>query len=632
MSAICGVIRLNSQPVIFQTIESMNSTMRCHGSDGDNVWVSGAIGFGHVMSHLTTESLHEIVPCFYPDTKITITADCRLFSRDELCVKLVVSDNVDISDSYLVYLAYLKWGVALTDFLHGEFSIVIWDQKLGNLFCITDYICNRQIYYYKDENIFAFATQIEALHTLSEIPRSPNLKKIANLAYTFRAGYHQQETFYGNIYAMPSASLLKINLDGNLSISCYWHPDKTAESEFRDEDEFAEAFRGLFDKIIRSATRSHLPVASLLSGGLDSSAITAMASQVMAEDNKKLIALSAILPTNFVGDYKDESYYINLLQYPNLTHEYITDQWRGPFDNLEYVFSQPNSTACHYLYQAFQDAANKHQTRIILDGCYGEIGGASSYAEGGFAELFIQGRWATLLRELYLNKKHYKRKLHRILAGEIIRPLLPDVLQTYVSPYKSLQSFSQLMPIRADFINKYIDQQMINSNVQLCKLKANVRENHLNILNSFIGNAIPGIVQYNKNNPVYYSYPYADKRLVEFCLALPVTFKLRHGYKRYPIRRAMRGIVPQEICYRTTKEPFSVNYHERYNSQLNMAKHIIENTPKTALINEIIDFDRLKKHFEILMKTSRIKSRNDFIGIQIVPQMIYLLKFLETFG
>ncbi len=112
---------------------------------------------------------------------------------------------------------------------------------------------------------------------------------------------------------------------------------------------------------------------------------------------------------------------------------------------------------------------------------------------------------------------------------------------------------------------------------------------------------------------------------------MPGNLKVRDGYKRYAIRSGMRGLMPDELRFRTSKEPFSPDFHDRYNRQLIKAKTFVASVPRSPLIQEIIDTPRLEAAMSQAMETNRCASSVDFIAMHAVPTAVYLMAFLSSF-
>ena len=126
-------------------------------------------------------------------------------------------------------------------------------------------------------------------------------------------------------------------------------------------------------------------------------------------------------------------------------------------------------------------------------------------------------------------------------------------------------------------------------------------------------------------------YPFTDKALLRFCLSLPGEMKVNKGYKRYLIRAGTAGIMPNAIRQRTCKEPFSPDYHDRYNRQRQGALDHLEGMKVSALSQHIVDIEQLKQGLQREMRTNRCSTTVDFAAMHNIPHALYLLTFLEEF-
>lgn len=631
MSGICGIYRFDHRPITREEIYHMNHAMALLGPDGSDIWHTGSVGLAYQAFHLTHESVHEVLPHYDEASNIAITADCRLDNRTTLCQHFSLKDDPSLSDSFLILCAYQKWGKRCPEYLLGEFAVVLWDARSQEFVCFVDHTGSRTFYYYHDTNLFAFATDLHALHTLKDIHRKPNLKRIAvhgNVSYLLN---QPDITSYESIFKAPARTLMSVK-NKQIERHVYWKPDIHHRINFSSEDEYVEEFQDLFRTIVQSKLRSHFPVMTLHSGGLDSSSITAMTASILHNEGKNLTALSAMLPHGYQGQATDESHYINLLQKTNLTIQPVTDLWRGPFDHLDderSCMDWINTGSRHYLYKAFATAATTHGSRIILDGCFGEKG-PSFHGNGYFSELLVNLHWKTLLRESRLHTQLYDRSWVKFSIKEGLLPLLPASLQAKLSLRYDIKFSKQLSFIKPSFIDTHVrDKDFETKRLHLNTLYPNHRRHQYKAINNLNTNNF--VITDDDERPIHFSYPYNDKRMLEFCLAIPGDLKLRHGYKRYAIRAGMRGLMPDELRFRTTKEPFSPDYHNRFNQQVVKAREFVASVKKTPLMQEIIDIPRLESELKYTMQTNRCGTKRDFTSMHTIPKAIYLMAFLETF-
>jgi asparagine synthase (glutamine-hydrolysing) len=381
--------------------------------------------------------------------------------------------------------------------------------------------------------------------------------------------------------------------------------------------------------------RSAFPVVSLLSGGLDSSAVTAGAAKILGTQGGSLTALSAVLPPGYRGKAKDEKYYIDLLQgRDGLNIQYITDVWRGPFDDVERLVrggDRPVFTSRHFLYSAFADKASEFNARVVLDGLCGELG-PSHYGRGYYAELLRKGYWATLLREITALSRIENRKMSGIVRSEVLRPLAPKILMRFFGSRFDVGQIRKWTPIKRSFLDAQLGNEVsmyLNESIATFHHCSDHRKNHLEVVRRFSerGRLVDGFAGYEQ---IEMSYPFLDKRVLEFCLSLPGHMKVRNGYRRYMIRAGMKHVLSDELRFRVSKMPFSPDFHERYNRQRLQALHVINNIRRNELIDEIVDIEKLKTMLQYDMKDSRSNTPEAFAAMHAVPWGFFLLHFLDN--
>jgi asparagine synthase (glutamine-hydrolysing) len=368
MSLICGMFDKYNVNTNNEWLQMMGQSMLKHGIDRTHHWSHKNISMLNHMVCLTTESLTEQLPFYDETNQLAINASCRLFNRDDLCAKLGIKDEITLSDSQIILLSYRAYGKDFVHHILGEFAIVIWDGKSNELICVTDLVTSQPFYYYSDDKSFIFSSEIKALQILPHIKRQYNFKKIAGSGVFPFIASNSGDTYFSNINILPAAHMLIVSKNQTV-LKKYYEPvlPKTL-LKFNSDMEFTEAFQEIFGKVIKSATRSHLPVCSLLSGGMDSTSITAMAATTLAAENRQLISLSSVLPDNYTGTAKDERYFIDLLHKDNLTKQYINQENFGPFDNLDSFIETPKVTTQHYLYRQFiKEHKNNSLINQVLD-------------------------------------------------------------------------------------------------------------------------------------------------------------------------------------------------------------------------------------------------------------------------
>lgn len=638
MNAIFGIVNLSDRPVDPAHLSCMRSALTHRGPDGGSVWVSGSVGLGCQMMKVTRESRDESLPLQSEDGNLQITSAGRLDNREDLfrTLDIPVSHQISVSDSQLIVRAYAKWEDDCCRFLEGDFAFAIWDNRRRRLFCATDQLSVCPVFYYKNRDSLIFSTEIRGIRAVPGIAAAGlNLERLAALAVPMSPLLLEQETFFKNIYRLPKASYLTACEEG-IQHHVYWEPAPDGSVRYQNDQDWIEAFHEVWFRSVRARLRTDSPVAALLSGGLDSSSIVATAAQILEAEGRELIAISAVLPKVNSESVRDERSFIDLLgRRENVKIHYVTDQDRGPYSDLErlaWSSESPQSTSRHYLYSSFIESARAHGARIILDGVYGELG-PSNYADGYFAELFLKGSWISLARELRQRLLRQNKSIFHTVRWHVVNPLVPYwMVRLFRRPARiDLQSTLDMYPMKQDFVQRQIGHkypEMVNRIRELGENYPDHQRNQLRLIQKVYSSGITGMVGYEHAS---WSFPYLDKRLLEFCLAVPGNLKLRDGWHRYLVRIGLEGILPPEIQWRTSKEPFSPDYHRRFNRQLPMVHEQLSAVSRNDPIHEIVDVPSLLAMSQHEMTGNRGENPLDFAAMHVLPAGVYLIHFLRQF-
>lgn len=582
MSAIVGVYNLDGRTVERSTVEQMVTVLAHRGPDGAGVWSEGAVGLGHRMLWTTPESLHEELPLVDKSRDLTITADARIDNREELMEQLGITalTHGEVSDSQLILAAYGKWGEDCPQHLLGDFAFAIWDGREQKLFCARDHMGVKAFYYHHAPGkFFAFASEIKGLMCVPGVPRRLNDNSIGEHLASFCGD--SIHTFFEEILRLPPAHTLTFSKSKEAQLKRYWALDPSRELRLNSDEEYAEKFREIFTEAVRCRMRSAFPVGSMLSGGLDSSSITCVARDLLAQDTSKEES-ERILPTftAFFEKHKqcDERRYINqTIAQGGLEPHFFNAEEFSPLSDIdkilwhvEELFSAGNT---HITWRA-SSLAQKRGVRVLLDGYDGDT--TVSHGTGLFYELARSGRWITLARELkgYTDKvtkqpfkkafwawvlrygimpKVEKLKTHKFL-GKLVR-------SSRKSARKLPQSLGEQLPASRPAWGTFINPDFVRNTNLAQRQKDSVwgapkteREDHHHQLT---WTKTPLTLEWGSRMEAMFSietrYPFWDKRLVEFCLSLPAEQKLHQGYIRMVMRRAMTGILPPAVQWRSDK-------------------------------------------------------------------------------
>ena len=282
MSGIAGIVRFDGGPTEPALVERMTAAMSFRGPDGIRHRVEGAVALGHCLLRTTPESLDEAQPLASDDGRVLLVLDGRVADPVELRRELEGRGVRlrDRSDAELVLRAYELWGPDCLRRFDGDFAFFAWDARSRTALCARDRMGNRPFHYHWRDGVFAFASDLRALHALPWVKRELNEGFLAEaLADEWLS---REETFWTGIVRLVAAHRMVVGANGSTP-ERYWSPDLEAPLPARKESDLAEAYLVILTEEVRRASRSHAPVAIEVSGGLDSSALFSLAARLEAK-------------------------------------------------------------------------------------------------------------------------------------------------------------------------------------------------------------------------------------------------------------------------------------------------------------------------------------------------------------
>ena len=400
------------------------------------------------MLWTTIESLHEKLPFKDYETGLIITADARIDNRKFLSETLNIGDKKEVSDSYFIIKSYEKWGEKCPEYLLGDFSFAIWDLNKNKLFCSRDHMGVKPFYYYLSDDLFIFSTEIKALFCFPGVKNEINELQIANSLIQL---YDDKEiTFYKNIKRLPSANSLTINME-DYNLNQYWDLDPYNEIHLNSQEEYINVFKDVFKETVRCRLRSAFPVASMLSGGLDSSSVSCIAQRILkTEYDSDLNTFSAIFES--VPESNERNFIENVLNTDSFNSHYINVDKINPLDEIDKVLFYgenpaiaPNTFMSWNIYKE----ASKIGSKVLLDGLEGDM--TVSHGDGFFEELGRNKRWNKLFHEVNCFSERLEINPYKIIFQISLSTLIPKFLKRKVN---SNREFNQNYGSRSRIIRK----------------------------------------------------------------------------------------------------------------------------------------------------------------------------------
>jgi asparagine synthase (glutamine-hydrolysing) len=564
MSGVAGILlRQEGKPAAAADIQRMLARMQHRAPDGSSWWMDSGIVLGHAWLNTTDEAGPG--PLTMAGGKLAITADCRLDNRDELLARLGIRDS-SVADAVLLMRAYLRWGEACPEHLQGDFAFAIWDGERQQLFCVRDHFGVKPFYYHSSDRRFVFASEIGPILDVGGVDMRISEHQISG----FLAGLPDdpQSTAYADIFRLPARHSLTVT--GNqVVLRRYWQIEPSQRPMRSDA---AEEFRHLFSQSVRNRMRGTPAVGAMLSGGLDSSSIACVAGlQNAAQRKPRLPTFSLVFEK---GSPMDERPFIEaVLGQQKVDGTLISVGNYAPFAEFERILEEQEETFLAPGLSLTRDiyrTAGAKGMKVLLDGHGGDE--VVSQGHGHLHELANAGRWMELWRELRSASNTYGdgmlglyyqfltlygpawriAKIRRF-ANRVLNKLRRHPTGRPATSWRGL--INPDLAMRTNLVERFRRAGYMSPAVS-----ASETLTHRWLLsNGMVPHAFEVLDKAAANFGVEPRYPFWDKPLVEFCLALPGAEKLNQGFGRSVLRRAMEGILPPAVQWRRDKIDFTSN-------------------------------------------------------------------------
>lgn len=539
MCGIAGIINFQNKAVRKQDLENMLSKIKYRGPDDEGYFTDENAGLGFVRLSIIdlTDAGHQ--PKVSADGRYVIVFNGEIFNYIELREELIkegVKFNTQ-SDTEVLLNAYIKWGEACLHKFNGMWAFAIFDKQLKKLFISRDRYGIKPFYYIEQPGQFVFCSEIPPLlKYLNKV--EANGQNILDYL-VFNRTDQSETTFFNGIKKLQHGHNLKVE-NGKVTISEWYNlrerikTEKGFQSPGEFKDEFVEA--------VKLRLRSDVPVGVCMSGGLDSSSIVSITTDIL--NVKGLNSFSSVYEK---GQKGDETEFIK--QYENkIPHmHYVTPSGTTLKDDLNdfiRIHAEPlPSTSPYAQYKVMKLAKGK--VVVILDGQGADehLAGYHYFFGFNFKHLFKSFRWLTLVKEMF-----YYFKIHRSIYAfkTFIYFLLPKSL-------KLTARLNEKNYLTKEFSDRYSDKNSITENLYG---SSNLQE----ALLDHFEYKLEHLLKWQDRNSMCFSLeirsPFLDYRLVERSLATSSDWKIKNGTTKFILRESMKGIMPEKIRMRQDKIGF----------------------------------------------------------------------------
>lgn len=605
MCGICGITFKNKQRLVDASlVKAMNDTLMHRGPDDQGLFIQQNTGLGHRrLSIIDLSGGHQ--PIFNEDRSICIVFNGEIYNHESLRAELLKKGHIYYtkSDTETIIHAYEEYGCRCLQYLRGMFAFAIYDMRKKLLFLARDRVGKKPMYYYKDDTTFIFASEIKAILKSGLVKKEINP---AMLDFYLSLGYVPgSQSLFKNILKLEAGNYLLLDDNHNIEAKEYWDIRNIQINDIPYKD---ACFR-LKEKLIESLSlrlMSEVPLGVFLSGGLDSSSIVALMSEIVTEPIK-----------TFSVGYKNEPrsselHYAKIIaeRFKTEHHEfYLTAD--DLFDSIEGFLEHSEEPIVESAAIALFKLAKlaKPEATVLLSG-EGADEGLAGYQV--YQKMMTMERIYSLVR--MLPSGFYNGLLNLNGKNEKISKYLDLVRLPFKSRYRSV-SFDVSESIRDRMYSPGFRDSLSDAfETYFYSLHDSVagRSTLRKMLYIDTKSWLPEDILLKSDRmtmaaSVEMRCPFLDHEFIELATSLPDSFKLNNGNGKYILKDIARGFLPKEIIFRQ-KKGFPVPLSSWFKANLQQRAYALL-TDKRTLARGYLNPEYLRGLFNRIKKGEDLGKR-----------------------
>jgi len=566
---ICGVFEFgaNERKVEEAALIRMRDTMTHRGPDDAGVYISpdGRLGLGHRRLSIVDLSPAGRQPMSNEDGTVWITFNGEIYNFLDLRAELEARGHAFRShcDTEVLVHGYEEWGEALPERLCGMFAFAIWDARKGELLLVRDRVGIKPLYYAVLPGTVLFGSEIKAILTHQRVSRRIDLAAFYHYL-TFIAAPAPRTLFQG-IHKIPPATCVTIDREGGIRSETYWDPLEVPPEQgapYEDAEFAATRIRDLLARAVEKRMMADVPFGVFLSGGLDSSANVALMARVMDRPVRTFSVGFKDQPT-----YNEFDYARKVATLFKTDHHEVEIGSRDLLDFMpELIFHQDEPIADWVCVPLHYVARLARRTGTIVV----QVGEGSDEQFFGYDHYMRSYRnHARYFRPLMRLPRNVRGALYdaaRGLAFLLRRggerlDLLRSAAREETFFWGGAIAWREAEKRRLLSRDARLRIDGLNSHEVVLEIDRRARERlsdddfgkrmiYLELHNRLAELLLMRVDKITMASSVEARVPFLDHALVEFTMRLPTELKIRGGQTKYLLKKAMTGILPDEIIHR----------------------------------------------------------------------------------
>lgn len=587
---MCGISGFFSPEGLFseEDLENMINAQNHRGPDSNGKLLEGKVGLGHNRLSILDLSERGAQPMISSDGRYIIVYNGEVYNYNEIASQLKYEVNADFqlqssSDTEVILEAFAAYGIEAVKYLNGMFAFAVYDRKQEELYLVRDRIGIKPLYYYWDGKNLVFSSELKTFRKMDRLHLEVNydvLPQYLNLGY-IPAPF----TIYKNCFKLQPGNYLKVNKDG-IAKEVYWKlSDKISQGVIENEKQAMVIISDLLASSVQYQLKSDVPFGVFLSGGIDSSLVTASAVKL---SGTKINTFSI----GFENQKFNEAVYAKkVADYLGTNHHEFTVTVNDALDALdEYMesYGEPFADSSGIPTLMVSRLAKKHVT-VVLSGEGGDElfhgYGAYNWAQRFSNPLLFHSRFviASLLRQSSSDRNRRAADMFSLKNSTSLRTHIFSQEQYFFSENEILDLVSDkfISSDKAEKMLSYVNDHFKNEMKSVARRLNGGEQQALFDLTYYLpDNLLVKVDRASMRYSLETRVPYLDHRLVEQAINLRSNLKDK-PVPKYILKEILYQYLPKEFFDRP-KQGFSIPMKDWLNNEMSflidefLSKEVVE--------------------------------------------------------
>jgi len=544
---MCGIAGFNWPDRAL--VRSMTESLRHRGPDDEDWYVDEFVSLGHRRLSIVDLSESGRQPMVYEHggRQVLVTFNGEIFNYQEIRHALQSRGHAfrTGTDTEVILASYLEWGLDCVQRFNGMWAFALYDPSARRLVLSRDRFGEKPLHYRLCDGKLIFASEIKAI-LAHPVRRRARTEVVSDYLYKAEAN-GRLESFFEDILMLPPAHNAVLDLSTRkMQLQRYYEPHRDSRRVS------AEEFRATLQKSVERRLIADVPISISLSSGTDSTSVAALTAQLTDTRIKAFSTTSE----HGVGDETAllshflEKYPRFELEKSNLSEASFCEHYRQLIWHMDEPFARQSA----YVRWEIAYLTHQHQRKVLLNGEGADevLGGYVNFAPRFLHDLLKHGNFVRLGRELTATLFHPERD--RIVAGwRDMRAQARSGPEDWNADARGLQHKFEMavqpvptVPRRCDDLKDFLYDWVHRSSLP----RLLVCNDKMAMANSVEGRA-----------------PFLDHEFVDLAFSMDTRQLLVNGLRKFPLRDAMRGLVPDEILFRKSKDAFHAPIFEYLRSE-----------------------------------------------------------------